>query len=48
MYWLGTTAIDPYGDTATHQEGSGDLCGDTWFQPSYAANGVDYRVMPGP
>jgi hypothetical protein len=24
------------------------LCGNTWFQPSYGANGVYYRVVPGP
>jgi hypothetical protein len=24
------------------------LCGNTWFQPSYGANGVSYRVVPGP
>jgi len=24
------------------------LCGDTWFQPSYGANGVYYRVVPAP
>ena len=25
-----------------------DLCGTTWFQPSYGANGVYYRVVPTP
>ena len=24
------------------------LCGNTWFQPSYGANGVYYRVVPEP
>jgi hypothetical protein len=24
------------------------LCGNTWFQPSYGANGVYYRVVPAP
>jgi len=24
------------------------LCGDTWFTPSYGANGVYYRVVPTP
>ena len=24
------------------------LCGSTWFQPSYGANGVYYRVVPTP
>ena len=24
------------------------LCGNTWFQPSYGANGVSYRVVPTP
>jgi hypothetical protein len=25
-----------------------DLCGNTWFLPSYGANGVYYRVVPTP
>jgi hypothetical protein len=24
------------------------LCGNTWFQASYGANGVYYRVVPAP
>ena len=24
------------------------LCGNTWFQPNYGANGVFYRVVPTP
>ena len=24
------------------------LCGNTWFQPSFGANGVNYRVVPTP
>ena len=24
------------------------LCGNTWFQPSYGANGVFYTVVPAP
>jgi hypothetical protein len=24
------------------------LCGNTWFQPAYGANGVFYRVVPTP
>jgi len=24
------------------------LCGNTWFRPSYGANGVYYRVVPAP
>ena len=24
------------------------LCGNTWFQPAYGANGVHYRVVPAP
>ena len=24
------------------------LCGNTWFKPSYGANGVYYRVVPAP
>ena len=30
------------------QGGTYYLCGNTWFQPSYGANGVYYRVVPGP
>jgi len=24
------------------------LCGNTWFRPSYGANGIYYRVVPSP
>jgi hypothetical protein len=24
------------------------LCGNTWFQPMYGANGIYYRVVPTP
>jgi hypothetical protein len=24
------------------------LCGNTWFSPSYGANGIYYRVVPTP
>jgi hypothetical protein len=24
------------------------MCGNTWFQPSYGANGVYYTVVPAP
>jgi hypothetical protein len=24
------------------------LCGNTWFEPSYGASGVSYRVVPTP
>jgi hypothetical protein len=24
------------------------VCGNTWFQPSYGANGLYYRVVPAP
>ena len=24
------------------------LCGNTWFQPSYGANGVYYKVVSAP
>ena len=24
------------------------LCGNTWFSPSYGANGICYRVVPTP
>ena len=24
------------------------FCGSTWFQPSFGANGVYYRVVPAP
>ena len=30
------------------QSGTYYLCGNTWFQPSYGANGVYYRVVPAP
>jgi hypothetical protein len=32
----------------TVQGGTYYLCGNTWFQPAYGANGVYYRVIPGP
>ena len=28
--------------------GSYYLCGNTWFSPSYGANGIIYRVAPTP
>lgn len=30
------------------QSGTYYLCGNTWFQPAYGANGVYYRVVPSP
>jgi hypothetical protein len=30
------------------QGGTYYLCGNTWFKPSYGANGVYYRVIPAP
>ncbi len=30
------------------QSGTYYMCGNTWFQPSYGANGVYYRVVPAP
>jgi hypothetical protein len=30
------------------QGGTYYLCGNSWFQPSYGANGVYYRVVPMP
>jgi hypothetical protein len=30
------------------QGGTYYVCGGTWFQPSYGANGVYYRVVPAP
>jgi hypothetical protein len=24
------------------------LCGNTWFQPAYGANGIYYHVVPAP
>jgi len=30
------------------QGGTYFLCGNTWFQPSFGANGVFYRVVPAP
>lgn len=34
--------------TPTVQGGTYYLCGNTWFKPSYGANGVYYRVVPTP
>jgi hypothetical protein len=34
--------------TATVAGATYDQCGSTWFQPSYGANGVYYRVVPTP
>ena len=34
--------------TPTVQGGTYYLCGNTWFQPAYGANGVYYRVIPAP
>jgi hypothetical protein len=30
------------------QGGTYYLCGNTWFQPSYGANGIFYRAVPAP
>jgi hypothetical protein len=30
------------------QSGTYYLCGNTWFQPSFGANGVYYKVVPAP
>jgi hypothetical protein len=30
------------------QGGTYYLCGNTWYQPAYGANGVYYRVVPTP
>jgi len=39
----------PTGCTSPTVQGTTyDLCGNTWFQPSYSANGVYYRVVPTP
>jgi hypothetical protein len=32
----------------TVQGGTYYLCGNTWFKPSYGANGVYYRVVSAP
>ena len=37
----GCVVSTTYGTTYYH-------CGPTWFQPSYGANGVYYRVVPTP
>ena len=34
--------------TNTIQGQTYNLCGNTWFKPSYGANGVFYRVVPTP
>jgi len=39
----------PSGCATPHVQGTTYyLCGDTWFQPSYGANGVYYKVVPTP
>jgi len=42
-------AVLPAGCTAPYVQGQTYyLCGNTWFYPSYGANGVYYRVVPAP
>jgi hypothetical protein len=39
----------PAGCTAPNVRGTTYyLCGNTWSQPSYGANGVNYRLVPTP
>ena len=40
----------PAGCISPHVSGGGTyyLCGNTWFSPSYGANGIIYRVVPTP
>ena len=45
----GLYATLPGGCTSPQiQGGTYFLCGNTWFQPSFGANGVYYRVVPTP
>jgi hypothetical protein len=45
----GIYAVVPAGCATPNVQGqSYYLCGNTWFQPSYGANGVYYRVVPAP
>src|SRR5262249_60698489 len=45
----GIYATLPAGCVSPKVQGSAYyLCGNTWFQPTYGANGVSYRVVPGP
>jgi hypothetical protein len=50
MYMTGTNyASLPAGCNKNSVNGSTYyLCGNTWFQPSYGANGVYYQVVPNP
>jgi hypothetical protein len=42
-------AVVPAGCATPNVQGqSYYLCGNTWFSPSYGANGVYYRVVPAP
>ena len=42
-------AAVPAGSMAINKSGTTYyLNGNTWFQPSYGANGVYYRVVPTP
>ena len=46
---LGVYAVLPAGSMAINKGGTTYyLNGNTWFQPSYGANGVYYRVVPTP
>ena len=50
-YAMGSVqAVLPAGCITPNVSGGGTyyLCGNTWFQPSYGANGVYYRVVPAP
>jgi hypothetical protein len=50
MYAMGAIySVLPVGCTSPDVGGTTYfLCGNTWFQPSYGANGVYYRVVPTP
>jgi hypothetical protein len=44
-----TVGITPPGCAVSTASGTTYYhCGPTWFQPSYGANGVYYRVVPTP
>ena len=50
-YQMGTVyGALPAGCISPNVSGGGThyLCGNTWFSPSYGANGIMYRVVPTP
>jgi len=49
-YAMGAIYANPPAGCATPNVGGTTyyLCGNTWFQPFYGANGISYRVVPTP